>query len=105
MHLTRVDLPAPLSPTSAVTSPARTAKSTSWRTCTGPKLLFTPWISRMGSPMNRRLPVVTGLGCVVGEHIPARRSWMGNGRASGDAELGADRREVARADLGRLDIV
>src|SRR6185369_9382105 len=50
MHFTSVDLPAPLSPTSEVTSPALAAKSTSFRTCTGPKLLFTPRSSRTGVP-------------------------------------------------------
>jgi hypothetical protein len=40
-HLTSVDLPAPLSPTSAVTSPARTDRSTSCSTWTAPKLLLT----------------------------------------------------------------
>src|SRR5882762_5470684 len=48
MHLTSVDLPAPLSPTSAVTSPGRMARSTSWSTCTGPKLLFIALSSRIG---------------------------------------------------------
>ena len=38
--LIRVLLPAPLSPTSAVTRPSRTVRSTSCRTCTAPKLLF-----------------------------------------------------------------
>ena len=36
MHLISVDLPAPLSPTSAITSPLRTSKSTSVRACTDP---------------------------------------------------------------------
>src|SRR3954454_21483507 len=49
MHLTSVDFPAPLSPTKATTSPGLMARSTSWRTCTGPKLLFSPRISRSGS--------------------------------------------------------
>src|SRR5919199_3083669 len=38
-HLISVDLPAPLSPTSAMTSPARTSKSASRSACTEPKLL------------------------------------------------------------------
>src|SRR3954451_23972501 len=42
MHLIRVDLPAPLSPTSAVTSPARTVKSTPLSASTAPKCLRTP---------------------------------------------------------------
>src|SRR3954447_23755588 len=48
-HLISVDLPAPLSPTSAVTSPARTVKSTPCSTCTGPKCLSTPRSCRIGS--------------------------------------------------------
>src|SRR5438477_564578 len=40
--LTRVDLPAPLSPTKPTTSPAFTSKSTLSRAWTGPKPLLTP---------------------------------------------------------------
>src|SRR5207248_10931484 len=39
LHLISVDFPAPLSPTSAITSPARTSKSTPLRASTEPKLL------------------------------------------------------------------
>src|SRR3954469_15039568 len=46
MHLTRVDLPAPLSPTRAITSPFDTWKSTPFSACTAPKLL---WTSRSSS--------------------------------------------------------
>src|SRR3954471_16709828 len=49
MHFTSVDFPAPLSPTNTTTSPGLMARSTAWRTCTGPKLLFSPRISRSGS--------------------------------------------------------
>ena len=42
MHLINVVLPAPLSPTSAVTSPGPTSRSTSRRTWTAPKLLLIP---------------------------------------------------------------
>ena len=49
MHFTTVDFPAPLSPTSAVTSPGYTWKSTSWRTWTGPKLLFSLLMDKIGS--------------------------------------------------------
>src|SRR5918911_1295541 len=41
-HLISVDLPAPLSPTSAITSPSRTSKSTPRSACTEPKLFETP---------------------------------------------------------------
>src|SRR4051794_29937329 len=44
----RVDLPAPLSPTSATTSPAWTSKSTSVRASTAPNRFVTPLISRSG---------------------------------------------------------
>ena len=44
----RVDLPAPLSPTRATTSPASTLKSTSVSACTAPNRLFTPLSSRTG---------------------------------------------------------
>src|SRR5689334_7502081 len=56
MAFTSVDLPAPLSPTSAVTSPGYTAKSTSRRTCTMPKLLLTLRSSRMGSVIGASEP-------------------------------------------------
>src|SRR3954449_3346980 len=48
-HLISVDLPAPLSPTSAMTSPARTSKSTSVSACTEPKFFDTPRSSRRGA--------------------------------------------------------
>src|SRR2546421_10822957 len=56
MHLTSVDLPAPLSPTSAVTSPACAVKSTSRRTCTGPKLLLMPRSSSRGAALAVTVP-------------------------------------------------
>src|SRR3954452_13031219 len=43
-----VDLPAPLSPTSATTSPAWTSKSTSVRASTAPNRFVTPFTSRSG---------------------------------------------------------
>src|SRR5437773_2123053 len=46
--LISVDLPAPLSPTSATTSPALTSKSTSVRASTAPNRLVTPLTSRRG---------------------------------------------------------
>ena len=48
MHLMSVDLPAPLSPTSAITSPARTSKSTSVSAWTEPKRFDSSRISRSG---------------------------------------------------------
>src|SRR5229473_5333105 len=47
-HLISVDLPAPLSPTSAITSPCRTSKSTSVSACTEPNDFETPRSSRRG---------------------------------------------------------
>src|SRR5689334_1508521 len=48
-HLMSVDLPAPLSPTSAITSPLRTSKSTSASACTEPKLFEIPRSSSAGA--------------------------------------------------------
>src|SRR5215218_7464954 len=48
MHLISVDLPAPLSPTRAMTSPDETWKSTSNSAWTAPKLFETPCSSRTG---------------------------------------------------------
>src|SRR6478735_9032873 len=48
MHLIIVDLPAPLSPTNAVTSPARATRSTPRSACTAPKFLRPPRTSRVG---------------------------------------------------------
>src|SRR5207249_1733326 len=47
---TIVDLPAPLSPTSATTSARRTSKSTWSSACTAPNRLETPRSSRSGAP-------------------------------------------------------
>src|SRR5450432_675978 len=47
-HFTRVDLPAPLSPTRAMTSPGKTLKSTLCSTWMAPKLLLIPRRARMG---------------------------------------------------------
>ncbi len=48
MTLTRVDFPAPLSPSSATTSPAWTVRSTSLSAWTAPNLLEIPDSSRIG---------------------------------------------------------
>src|SRR4051794_14853981 len=51
-HLTRVALPAPLSPTRAMTSPDRTSKSTPRRACTAPNRLCTPRSCSSGVSLN-----------------------------------------------------
>src|SRR4051812_49183404 len=48
MHLVSTVLPAPLSPTSAMTSPDRARKSTPRSACTAPKRLCTPRTSSSG---------------------------------------------------------
>src|SRR3989475_3334815 len=52
-HLTSVDLPAPLSPTRAITSPSRTSKSTSSSACTDPNAFEMPRSSRVGASLMR----------------------------------------------------
>src|SRR6478735_6786901 len=54
MHLMSVDLPAPLSPTSAMTSPNRTSKSTSVSACTEPNDFERSRISRSGVSLTGR---------------------------------------------------
>src|SRR5674476_582912 len=49
MILTSVDFPAPLSPTSATTSPGKTLIETSLRACTAPNLLPIPVSASTGS--------------------------------------------------------
>src|SRR5438046_3409641 len=48
-HLIRTDLPAPLSPASAVTCPAGISRSTDVRACTGPNRFVTPRSRRRAS--------------------------------------------------------
>src|SRR3954453_7561856 len=97
MHLTNVDLPAPLSPTSAVTSPGYTARETSRRTCTGPKLLLIPRTSSRGVAVTVLLSQGHG------------RWWRRAARSPPppgsllDAGLGALGRVVAGAQLSRRD--
>src|SRR5436309_8127141 len=103
MHLISVVFPAPLSPTSAVTSPARTTKSTSCSTWTGPKLLFTPRSCRIGSVNVCLLPAGRSCaGAAVGAAAPAheRLCRVTSGRL--DAELVAGGLERRDADLRGL---
>src|ERR1044071_8952085 len=65
MVLTSVDLPAPLSPTRASTSPARTSSSMFFKAWTAPKRLETP---RSASTV----PVATGVGVTVIDSAPER---------------------------------
>ena len=62
MHLISVDLPAPLSPTSAITSPRRTSKSTSVSAWTEPNDLVTPRSSRRGVSLTQGVSHTTGDG-------------------------------------------
>src|ERR1700730_6250958 len=49
MHLTRVDLPAPFSPSSAWNAPASTLIDTSSSATSGPKRLVIPMVSSAGA--------------------------------------------------------
>src|SRR5574341_1298829 len=98
MILTRVDFPAPLSPTSAMTRPAWASKSTSSSACTAPNRLLTPWRSSRGTLSGTLPPSRTG----------ARRAAGGTGpppirTRSGEACLRAGRRHRAGAELVGLD--
>src|SRR5947207_5378036 len=87
MHLISVDLPAPLSPTIAITSPWRTSKSTSVSAWTEPNDFVTPRSSSRG--------VVS----FIEARKPARRRPRG---ASARIGLLAVLRVVAVADVALL---
>src|SRR3954454_1633385 len=85
--LISVDLPAPLSPTRATTSPAPTSKSTSVRASTAPNLFVTPLTSRRGRS-----------GAAVAEAVVTCSRFL----VLLDAVLGAGRLVRTGADLRRL---
>src|SRR3954465_4909935 len=96
MHLTSVDLPAPLSPTSAVTSPGKTESPTSCRTWTGPKLLSIPRNSRRGVAATGGSPSLDAAPPIPG------RAWAapsGPRFGSADAVFGAELGEIGGAEL------
>ena len=94
MHLMSVDLPAPLSPTRAITSPARTSKSTSVSAWTEPKRFDIPRISSTGA--SRR-----SLWCFVAAIVEGR-SEGAPGAPPIRSVLLADLRVGADADLALL---
>src|SRR3954453_11809461 len=61
-HLISVDLPAPLSPTSAITCPASAWKLTPLRAWTAPKRLSTPFSSSRWCSLKSLLPFFEGHG-------------------------------------------
>src|SRR6478735_7887843 len=119
-HLISVDLPAPLSPTSAVTSPGSATRSTPRRACTAPKFLWPPRTSRVGggdrsgsAGVSARTSVIvhlaSSLGCGGrggGAGRPAPRGAGRPGSGSGDARGGArvGERLGAHVLLGRVAV-
>src|SRR5258705_13945052 len=97
--LINVDLPAPLSPTSATTSPAWTSKSTSVRASTAPNRLVTPLTSRSGrsGAAVAEAVVISSLDSLL-DTVLLARSGVGAG-----ADL--RRRPVLVRDHRRLDRV
>src|SRR3954471_15425283 len=96
MVLTRVDFPAPLSPTSAMTSPVRTSKSTSASAWTDPNDFVIPRSSKVGVSVtvSRFLPQRIGGG--AREAPPPTVTAVSFG-------LLAELRELADADVGLLE--
>ncbi len=99
--LTRVDLPAPLSPTMATTSPAPTSRSMSVSAFTAPKVLVTPRrLSRaVGGP-------AAGFGAVCHRRPPwgaRRRTALRGAGRGGRAAQAADGRpaRASRCPAGR----
>src|SRR5947209_8296877 len=90
-HLISVDLPAPLSPTSAITSPARTSKSTSSSACTDPKVFVIPRSSSGGA------------GVAMGRDASLERDGVDCATPSLRVFLAAVLRVLAHADLALLE--
>src|SRR4051794_21580496 len=88
--LTRVDLPAPLSPTRPTTSPGSTAKLTRSRAWTGPNFLLTPSIS------SRAVEVITSPGLGDTRFFACLGVGAGAEFFGGDEPIG---------DHGLLDVV
>src|SRR5204863_5562453 len=74
--LIRVDLPAPLSPTSAITSPRCTSRSTSVRACTDPNDFEMSWSSRTGVSSDTGNSVLSTVGAPRGAPQPKRRDCL-----------------------------
>src|SRR5690242_8765011 len=73
MILMRVDLPAPLSPSTQATSPARTVRLMPSRATIGPKALPTSVISTRGSPLCRLLSACSLIVSVMTGSPPGAR--------------------------------
>src|SRR4051812_9025538 len=106
-----VDLPAPLSPTRAVTLPGYTESETPLRTLTGPKLFLTSDSSMMGEFMPGSL--MSCEPCRSGSLRSTRRLRAGSLGPDAelcsttsllDAVLGARGGDLCRADVGRLSV-
>src|SRR4051794_26612912 len=96
--LISVDLPAPLSPTSATTSPAWTSKSTPVSASTAPNRLVTPFTSRSGLSGVAVAAVVTSRSSLLLDSVLGARGLVGRR---------ADVRHLPEAvgDDRRLDLV
>src|SRR3954451_6698892 len=101
MALISVDLPAPLSPTTATTSPAPTSKSTSVSASTAPNRLVTPLSSRSGRAEAAVSEAVV-IQCSLSRGLlnPVLRA---GGLVGAGADVGG--LPVAVLDHGRLDLV
>src|SRR2546423_13802584 len=97
-HLINVDLPAPLSPTSAITSPSRTSKSTSESACTDPKFFETPRSSSAGVCVVA-VAVSLTFSCGRGAEAPRPRSFLAVLLVLTDADLGSLQETVREQHL------
>src|SRR5688500_10709187 len=104
MPLMRVDLPAPLSPRSAMTSPRRTSKSTRYRAWTAPKAFEMPTASSRGVSAISGCPLLDPANATAGTRILARP-----GRhpldAVGFSLLGVLHAEVRLGDVAHADLL
>src|SRR5258706_6948692 len=94
MILMRVDLPAPLSPSTQATSPARTVRLMPSSAMIGPKALPTSSISTSGSPLCR-----VGSACSSMVWVMTFPSSPGRGVVL-DVQVDHDREQEHRAEEG-----
>src|SRR3954471_3430238 len=85
--LINVDLPAPLSPTRATTSPAWTSKSTLPRACTGPKDLLTPRRRSRGVPCVGAVPAPAWVSVAMVVSLSGDAGFLAPGRVGPRAHL------------------
>src|SRR5881396_66361 len=100
MLFTSTDLPAPLSPRRAVTSPARTSRSTFVRACTGPNAFEIPRKRSRGSELES---VLTSPHSIRADPAAPRGGGATGHDPLADSRCRARALDCSGAQVGHLD--